>query len=128
MKKLILIHDENYDFLMNFCVKFTSHIKEPGICMLALLLEPTNPMTKLDMANSLYKVAKAICLDVRAERVFITNTKLATEAVEELHDLFNVFNIYVAPAANPVGNHTIINDLDDVDYAFMRCISWVFDV
>lgn len=128
MKKLILIHTDNADFLQNFCVKFDHHINEPRLCMLMLMSQ--NKVINDDFAHAMSRVANSICADVQAERMFVTNDKVATDAVVELNKYFNVFSIYLSPqdASKLEPSFIVINDLEDIDYAFMHCVSWVFDV
>lgn len=127
MKKLILVHDEKTQLMMNLAKTFTHHIRCPTLVAMGLVVVGDEEHNNQDIADSFNKAATEERSQHAHGCMFISNVELITTAVEEVSALFNVFNVYNSPSENWRGRNIVVDDEDDVAFAFQQIVRWVYD-
>lgn len=127
MKKLILVHDEKSDLMMNFAKTFTHHIRCPILVAMGLIIVGGDEYTYDDIADSFLKAADEEYTQHQHGCMFISNNGPLTTAVVEVSQRFNVFNLYNSPSEKWRDRNVVVNDEKDVGYAFTQIVQWVYD-
>lgn len=123
MKKLIVIHSESEQLLYDFSKKFTHHISCPKLMFIT-------PPDGAD-ANEMFQVTEVVEGGIECGCLFMVNSPIVSDKVEDYYKRFDVFNIFTDTAKfyNHQDHHGVwLGTSEEIDFAFNQIIGWVYDV
>lgn len=128
MKKLVIIHDRDWNMTGYMMHIITHHIRCPTLAFVGgtgMLEYHPEPVLELDVATTAVANANECAV------LFVTNDPFISARMLDYEKKFNIFNIWTDPLAfhaNQNKHGVWIPSIEEIPYAFLQMVNWIYDV